>query len=79
MIDILCSTYQVPTKHLVSSHGNSYTLFEENALRPHTLEQQGFCVAIGVIRDQNEHDQNEDGEDEKLEGDPSRSLRLVDC
>jgi len=43
----------VPTKHLVSSHGSSHTQFEENALRPHTLEQQGFCVAIGVMRDQN--------------------------
>ena len=60
MIDILCSTYQVPTKHLVSSHGNSYTLFEENALRPQTLEQQGFCVTIGVMRDWNEHDRNGD-------------------
>jgi len=69
----------VPTKRLVSSHQNSYTLFEENALRPHTLEQQGFCVAIGVMRDWNEHDQNEDSEDEKLEGHPSRSVLLVDC
>ena len=33
---------------------------------------------IGVMRDQNEHDQNEDSEDEKLEGHPSRSVLVVD-